>query len=995
MFSNMKKWDPKKLLSDAETYVRASTGATSTGSGGEGRDDNKVQVAQGRNSSTRSPRMVSSPHQTSQSSPSPRLRRDKGRNGESAQNQQQGTPRRKEMDYNAMPRDQLVYELKASQAQFMKYRQRLSDVVNAYKSLQAEHKALQLSFDAMLPTEESSAPGLRDDSVECTVKEEIDVGPVVDIIETPTAIGEVVGHGDDKPAGSVVQNDSASPVVDSSKADTAVVEKSSSDGVKDLGVENDFGNEASSTEVGADSSVVTVTVEQEDGSSSDPTSDKSGKVMDQESNQSQMSTTTGLEAPSADVTVNAEGGRDDEVGREDDGVGQYETLSLNFEKEKDANNKLVATNKAIKDELTIAENKISKLNEKVQTLASSLSIITKEKSAMQRDFQDDKRKLLERSRSSLKHLEARADERTAALGAQLSESIAKRQQEVSERDRRISSLVSERDIMIGQLSSLKNKAQESEQLGKNAVTQLTDRGTKFFDQINQLTNELSETRQKLAEATQQKEALQLSLFMMRKTHEQAVRKQLAGREGDLQALKASAIAERARAEQAASELARIQQTQAMRFESVESEKASLIAQVTEMSVLFEEYDQRRRLAEEESQALQIQINEANDRIDELHTVIDDLSASPADSRGEAHDSGLNDGGDGGVSKATNGLLHHHMNVHGTDGSDRTQATAEEEDRTKASASEAFAEDVSAIGTTDEAGTVEKHSAGSQAPPTNALKRLHSVQDLADLDLTEAEVERIKEKLLTTTQDEIHMLEQELASALYTQAELQKHCETLLGDKTELERIRIRDREVYKQQMLDYQQRTLSIVEEKERELREAKALRRSDSCNRQASSERLSRIPTPDQVRSNSGTVSDMASDAEGAQGGGDGSLLVYRQWGIARDRELRVMLKEKSKLNEKLREAEESNLNLKELIEGLERKLKAIERQDKRENVNIEYLKNIVVKYFSATTGKEHLAQAICMVLQCDPDETAAVMKSVNEGLRLQHGQAVKKWFT
>eukprot|EP01134_Creolimax_fragrantissima_P001938 CFRG1938T1 len=973
MFSNIKKWDPKKLLSEADTYLRSSTNAN---------NDNPSNSAQG------SPRLAHTdaskqqlrtptPARASPSSPrspsrrtSPRRNKNDGVGGGGSVGE--GNKVAKQLDLSTIPREQLIHELKISQSQFLRYRQRLSDVVGAYKSLHAEHQALQLSFDALTrqdevkegETESRGDSGilkvdqLNLEAVECDTEADTTVqhknvlsGDTNSNTHELDAIVGAIAVSDDSPP---VQLATLSTVKGNLAVDEGDLVHIDVDNVKGMTSESSSSAKHDAATESKDVEVVITGLIGIDESSKDEIAESNNKIKKREG--------------------------------KDNVDGEVENLKESLQTERKQSSSSAGSAASVTKELNIARAKIAKLEEQLATVAFSLSVIAKEKSAMQRDFQDDKRKLLEKSRQALKSLESRADERQAGLGKQLSEAIANRQMDVSERDKRISSLMTERDMLIVQLSTFKSKAMESEKSEKSAVEQLTARGSRFFEQINQLTTELTDTRSQLREATKQKVALEQSLVAFQDKRQDIEKETRQMWEEKNFSLTATAAAERSRADKAADELSKIRNSHDMQFQSVETEKASLVAQVSEMSVLFDDYQQRRLQAEQESQVLQVQLNEANDRIEELQAILANVRLHKDDSVSEDEDVINTD------DQECNGIGYNNAD----DVNINTEAISTPKEIVNVNVSEATVCDMN-VGVEQRSRTgieEQEHVVIESTPPVSpAMSRGKRVTQLDISDLQESELDQLKELASTIMQEQIKQAKEDLGSALSHQADLQGKLEQLIMEKAKLEAARAKDREAYKQQMLDYQQRTLTIIEDKERELGEARAASQRVSYSRQSSGERnwnpRRSITEYQHPRNDSGTS--VESKVEGTM---DSSLLVHRQWGIARDSQLRAMSKEKSELKEALRVQEENVEELRRLNEILDKKIKKAERQDKRENLNIEYLKHIVLKYFSATSGKEHLARAICSVLQCDPEETEIVLKAISGEVRFQELSA-KKWFS
>ncbi|KJE97367.1 hypothetical protein CAOG_09064, partial [Capsaspora owczarzaki ATCC 30864] len=93
------------------------------------------------------------------------------------------------------------------------------------------------------------------------------------------------------------------------------------------------------------------------------------------------------------------------------------------------------------------------------------------------------------------------------------------------------------------------------------------------------------------------------------------------------------------------------------------------------------------------------------------------------------------------------------------------------------------------------------------------------------------------------------------------------------------------------------------------------------------------------------------------------------------RDEELAAARRSRRELEERAAEVEERERKHLEQIQVLKDEIRRAERNDKRSNVNLEYLKNVVVRYMASPTAaaKQELVPVISAVLEMSPKERQA----------------------
>eukprot|EP00047_Mylnosiga_fluctuans_P017062 m.58468 g.58468 ORF g.58468 m.58468 type:complete len:723 (+) comp6903_c0_seq2:72-2240(+) len=95
----------------------------------------------------------------------------------------------------------------------------------------------------------------------------------------------------------------------------------------------------------------------------------------------------------------------------------------------------------------------------------------------------------------------------------------------------------------------------------------------------------------------------------------------------------------------------------------------------------------------------------------------------------------------------------------------------------------------------------------------------------------------------------------------------------------------------------------------------------------------------------------------------------------LARERDMfRQRLKE---LELAVSDAEEAKSLIAEQVGALKAEIRRLERSASRDGANLEYLKNIMVKYLQRSIPRERVLPAIAKILQFSPEETKAIMNS------------------
>jgi archaellum component FlaC len=85
--------------------------------------------------------------------------------------------------------------------------------------------------------------------------------------------------------------------------------------------------------------------------------------------------------------------------------------------------------------------------------------------------------------------------------------------------------------------------------------------------------------------------------------------------------------------------------------------------------------------------------------------------------------------------------------------------------------------------------------------------------------------------------------------------------------------------------------------------------------------------------------------------------------------------------LTDLLSEAAMTIENNKKQQDELQEKLNEISRMDKRANMNVEYLKNIIISFFEKQESKDRMVQVLSQVLNLNEQEVERLRHGINGG--------------
>ncbi|XP_015752953.1 PREDICTED: GRIP and coiled-coil domain-containing protein 1-like [Acropora digitifera] len=242
-----------------------------------------------------------------------------------------------------------------------------------------------------------------------------------------------------------------------------------------------------------------------------------------------------------------------------------------------------------------------------------------------------------------------------------------------------------------------------------------------------------------------------------------------------------------------------------------------------------------------------------------------------------------------------------------------------------------------------------------------------LQDLKDKSM-EREVDQ--KKIISNLRDQL-----QLASENYKLEKEEAH--TVYKQKLEeLER-----------QVLNQRERTLALVAEKDSEI---EMLRQRSPSTASSSGESAKPSFTYQRkfVQTTGGSQASLDSEADSTVHellsksagvtGNQGTLVHYAQQQARREAESTAIRRQKNDLEVALRDAEIRENQLLDQANVLKEEIRKLERDRSRESANLEYLKNIVLRFMMSTSYsvKQQMIQAIATVLEFSPKELNQVRK-------------------
>eukprot|EP00123_Amoebidium_parasiticum_P016182 comp23319_c1_seq2/m.38372 comp23319_c1_seq2/g.38372 ORF comp23319_c1_seq2/g.38372 comp23319_c1_seq2/m.38372 type:complete len:990 (-) comp23319_c1_seq2:7-2976(-) len=976
MFQNLKtKWDPKKLLNvAAEDLLGTRTTAQAT------------------------PQTPPEKPPQSPTSTSPVSRRD--------------------FNPDRVTKEQLVEEYRQQQQQLQRYRTKLRDMVNAYKTLEKEKGTLEQTLQALASApldmgQETEFPGSAEPEAYDSAA---DLQPVESLQpEIQSENTDVAQDEKDTKKEKKEEDESKLDVAETGEATAAGGEVKNEEGgeeKKEDETEERVGDETNEPEreesKQKDQTVPSITIRSAEGTENSEVLGETGeeneeKNANKEEEQSQEPVTI-KDTKEEDGTIN-EGEVEKKEEKRDNNETQEQTQEKSADKSAEkpgekGEERIEEKGTEKKEEKgkprVYTQQQVDVLQKRVAALGQALANLTKEKNAMQVVFQEDKRSLLQSQRDSMAQATTKHERAIQELqsthdrilrDAQQEHEQALRQKDLTIRNRDLAlkekelafekmlrakdealktqtarqeeakrKLVAEKEAVQKELLQLKSRAADLDKSEQAAVSQLNDRMSYFHEQINKLTDELGEKKKQLASCmdslavktaecdslTDRLTDLENEANDMKATHA-SVETTREGLEKERAAFMMALDQEKSRADRLDAELQTIEHRHRQHLEALAKERNELESQMEEMTVLVTEYESRRLCEQRRVDSLMQQIAQLREEVEVLETanksLMDDLQEA------KSFQSNTSLGGDMEVRSYGGGLLAEpaglaRVKKMGSEGS------LFKKTRSLDTLNTATGGVATTTGTPGEGENKDQKNA-SPKPPAEGEKAAIGSESYTQDDVKLA-VERALQE---------HEIEwrQQLEDLTAERDELSSECERLRQTRAEKEQEFESQLAYQREQNRSNRERALVIVEDKDKQIAELRA--KLDS-----------RPPAlPQWMVKGEDEKAEEARGWQGSQMAADSSgvPLIFR------------MQMERAALKEQLQNALDKAEDCERQMEVLRQKIKQLEGLDRRENMNMEYLKNVVLKYMETAPGtaKEHLARAIATVLQFGPEETDRVL--------------------
>ncbi|XP_048585106.1 GRIP and coiled-coil domain-containing protein 1 isoform X2 [Nematostella vectensis] len=283
--------------------------------------------------------------------------------------------------------------------------------------------------------------------------------------------------------------------------------------------------------------------------------------------------------------------------------------------------------------------------------------------------------------------------------------------------------------------------------------------------------------------------------------------------------------------------------------------------------------------------------------------------------------------------------------------------------------------------------------------TQLLHRSKSLKEittqLEDLDKLKARNAGL-EKRLKDMEEYSHQRENELTSVV-SQLQMDLHTaeERYQKGREDSELIYRHKVSELEKQVVKQRERTLELIAEKDAEI-ESLRMRSPSSSNPGGSgsafaySRKFMDLPVAPQEGDESAGGADTSPDTSaavyqllsrqaGVSSAEPGLLIHYAQQQARRDAENSALRREKNDLEDDLRDCTLREAKTRDQCETLKEEIRKLERDRSRETANLEYLKNIILRFMMTTSYsvKEQMITAIATILQFSPKEVARVKKT------------------
>lgn len=637
-----------------------------------------------------------------------------------------------------------------------------------------------------------------------------------------------------------------------------------------------------------------------------------------------------------------------------------------------------------KENTTCIQSELEKQQEKVTTLSASLATVMQQKSKMEASYQADKKKMMQEHETKVREHEEQAEKLNQKMGTleeQLQELKLRMRHEQQAREEEQNNHV----LMLRELQMLvsteRSAKEDLEQQLEDTKEQIMltkklpgNKSEEYELKISQLQFELQEVQRRLKQAEKASSQpsplliqLQAEMSKMKREHAEVV------------------IREQKRANDAEERLRIITSLEECRV-------ADLEVKLSELSEVVGNYE---KLRLQDQQAIQ----KLKDRLQQLDVENATLTRqiSTEENRTPDNERDVRD------DETPEELKKQVMKLKGLlkialDSSDKP-LDLELEDFSKSELESVFVSDPSHKVCQQELRQLkdefERYKVKTQALHKNkSFKELsEQLENLEKLKSQNSDLEKQLEELKDTS-NEKELDQKKVIANLRDQLKLRE--ENYKLEKEEANAIYKQKLEELERQVLNQRERTLALVAEKDSEIEMLRSRSPSTSPSADSGTTRTAfayqrkfmEITSGSQASLDSPQVSEadtavhqLLSKPSGVSSG-QSTLVHYAQQQARREAESSAIRRQKNELEGALRDAEIRGDKLLDQANVLKEEIRKLERDRSRESANLEYLKNIVLRFMMSTSYsvKQQMITAIATILEFS-------LKELNQVRKVQSG--------
>ncbi|XP_074638847.1 GRIP and coiled-coil domain-containing protein 1-like [Acropora palmata] len=630
-----------------------------------------------------------------------------------------------------------------------------------------------------------------------------------------------------------------------------------------------------------------------------------------------------------------------------------------------------------KENTSLSKAEFQVQDEKIATLTASLATVMQQKSKMEASFQADKKKMMQEHEVKLRETEEETQklkQNTETLDKQLQElKLRMRREQQAREEEQNNHVLMLRELQM-LLSSERSVKEDLEQQLDDAKEQVMlvkklpgNKAEEYEQQISQLQLELQQVQKRLKEAEKASSKpspllvqLQEEMSKMKKEHAEAV------------------IREQKRANDAEERLRIITSLEECRV-------ADLEVKLSELSEVVGNYE---KLRLQDQQAIQ----KLKDRLQQLdvenETLTRQISCDENRTPDNERDVGANDDETPVELKKQVTKLKGLLKI-ALDSSDKP-LDIELEGFSKSELESVFVSDpchqICQQQFRQLKEEFERYKLKTQALHKNkSYKELsEQLENMENFKSQNSELEKQLQDLKDQSMER-EVDQKKIISNLRDQ--LQFASENYKLEKDEAHTVYKQKLEELERQVLNQRERTLALVAEKDSEI-EMLRQRSPSTASSSVESAKPSFTYQRKFVQTTGGSQASLDSEADSTVHellsksagvtGNQGTLVHYAQQQARREAESTAIRRQKNDLEVALRDAEIRENQLLDQANVLKEEIRKLERDRSRESANLEYLKNIVLRFMMSTSYsvKQQMIQAIATVLEFSPKELNQVRK-------------------